>query len=176
MCTNRCTMHQPIHHAPTDAPSYAPSTNTLHQQMKQHIHSAPTYAPCTNEWMHCASDNKWRVQAQNELCAKQKNWFSLVFASNVLALCYVKIFFRKTSYKAVFGRFVISVLLQSGISDSDLFPQYGLCSPRTATALVDAPRLHHGVLLSPTWCQFARRHSRIDWTVSEFVSHKCLEH
>ena len=67
-----------------------------------------------------------RVMRQNK-----KIGFSLVFASNVLALCYVKIFFRKTSYKADCGRFVILVLLQNGISDSDLFPQNGLCSPRT---------------------------------------------
>ena len=56
--------------------------------------------------------------------------FSLVLVSNVLALCYAKIFFSKTIYKAVCGRFVISVFLQNGISDSDLFLQYGLCSPR----------------------------------------------
>ena len=79
-------------------------------------------------------------------CAKlvmqqnKKIQFSLVFACNVLALCYVKIFFRTTSYKAGCGRFAISVLLQNGISDSDLFPQNGLCSPRmgTATALMCA--------------------------------------
>ena len=88
-----------------------------------------------------------RVMRQNK-----KLRFSLVFASNVLALCNVKICFCKTSYKAVCGRFVISVLLQNGISDSDLFLQYGLCSPRagTATAQVRTPRLRHGVLLSLT--------------------------
>ena len=90
---------------------------------------------------------------QNELCAKtKKSGFRWFLQSKVLALCYVKIFVRKASYKAVCGRFVISVLLQNGISDSDLFPQYGLCSPRagTATAPVRAPRLRHRVLLSPT--------------------------
>ena len=62
-----------------------------------------------------------RVMRQNK-----KLQFSLVFPCNVLALCYVRIFFRKTSYKADCGRFAISVLLQNGISDSDLFPQNGL--------------------------------------------------
>ena len=62
-----------------------------------------------------------RVMRQNK-----KIQFSLVFACNVLALYYVKIFPRKTIYKAGCGRFAISVLLQNGISNSNLFPQNGL--------------------------------------------------
>ena len=78
-----------------------------------------------------------RVMRQNK-----KIPFLLVFASNI-AQGYVKIFSRKTSYKACCGRLAISVLLQNGISDSDLFPQNGLCSPRTGTASAPAhaPRL-----------------------------------
>ena len=41
----------------------------------------------------------------------QKIRFSLVFASNVLALCYVKIFFRKTSYEAVWGPVLKLIIL-----------------------------------------------------------------
>ena len=70
---------------------------------------------------HMKSSGAKRVMRKNK-----KIQFSLVFACNVLALCYVKIFSRKTSYKAGCGRFAISVLLQNGISDSDLFPQNGL--------------------------------------------------
>ena len=125
--------------------------------------------------LHTKSSGAKRVIRQIK-----KIQFLLVFACNdyVLALCYVKIFLRKTSYKAGCGRFAISVLLQNGISDSDVFPQNGLCSPRTgtATAPARAPMLCHGQLLNPSRCQFERRHSRIDWTVSIFVSHTWLEH
>ena len=81
---------------------------------------------------------------------QKKILFSLVIACNVLALCYVKIFFRKTSYKVGYGRFAVSVLLQNGMSDSDLLPQNGLCSPRegTSTEPARARRLRHGELLS----------------------------
>ena len=41
--------------------------------------------------------------------AQNKIRFSLVFASNVLALCYVKIFFHKTSYEAVCSPVLIFV-------------------------------------------------------------------
>ena len=72
-------------------------------------------------YIYMKSSGAKRVMRQNK-----KIQFSLVFACNVLALYYFKIFFRKTSYKAGCGRFAISVLLQNGISDSDLFPQNGL--------------------------------------------------
>ena len=133
--------------------------------MLTHVYARTYWSPSTYE----------EFRRKTSYTPNQKN---PVFACNVLALCYVKIFLRKTSYKAGCGRFAISVLLQNGISDSDVFPQNGLCSPRTgtATAPARAPRLRHRERINPSRCQFERRHSRIDWTVSKFVSHKWLEH
>ena len=56
-----------------------------------------------------------RAHPQNEPCAKTKKIrFSLLLAGYVLlVLCCVKIFFRKPSYKALYGRIVISVSLQN---------------------------------------------------------------
>ena len=130
---------------------------------------------CTHIYTHIGPHLHTKSSGAKQVMRQiKKIQFLLVFACNVLALCYVKIFLRKPSYKAGCGRFAISVLLQNGISDSDVFPQNGLCSPRTgtATAPARAPMLRHGQLLKPSRCQFERRHSRIDWTVSKFVSHK----
>ena len=78
---------------------------------------------------------------------KQKN---LVFACNELALCYVKIIFRKTSHKAGCGRFAISVLLQNGISDSEFSHKTGYVAHARAPPPARVPRLRHGELLGPS--------------------------
>ena len=59
------------------------------------------------------SSSAKRVMRQNKKSGFR--CFSQAMTLNVLAQCYVKIFFRTTSYKAVFGCFVISDLLQNGM-------------------------------------------------------------
>ena len=63
-----------------------------------HVNTNCIFCDSCKLWVHkhLKSLGAKRVMRQN-----QKIRFSLVFASNVLALCYVNIFFRKTSYEAV---------------------------------------------------------------------------